>query len=161
MTEQGEFPPTIFVVHPKEKRSKCSVEPLRGTEGFSFWKFPKQGDEPISSYVRLGIGGPELTAADAKNGLLILDGTWRLAEKMEQDYQDLPIRSLSNWQTAYPRKSKLFEDPCEGLATVEALFAAYHQMGHNTDGLLDHYYWGDEFLKLNQSRIAELSTSPE
>lgn len=137
------------------------MEPLRGSDGFSFWKFPKQGDEPISNYVRLGIGGPELTADDAQNGLLILDGTWRLAEKMEPDYEDLPIRSLSNWQTAYPRKSKLFEDPCEGLATIEALFAAYHQMGRSTDGLLDHYYWGAEFLKLNQSRIAELSTSPD
>ena len=158
MSEPETFPPTVIVVHPKEKRSKCSVEPLRGEPGFVFWKFPNKGPESISGYVRLGIGGPQLQPEDANNGLLILDGTWRLAEKMEQDYQDVPIRSLSNWETAYPRKSKLFEDPYEGLATVEALFAAYQQMGRDTSGVLDQYYWKDEFLRLNQYRIDELST---
>ncbi len=72
-------PPTIIVVHPKEKRSKCTVEPLRGREGFSFWKFPNRGTESLDGYVRLGLGGPELSADDADSGLLVLDGTWRLA----------------------------------------------------------------------------------
>lgn len=156
--DQGDHPPTIIVVHPKEKRSKCSVEPLRGQDGFVFWKFPHRGGESLEGYVRLGIGGPQLSPADAPKGLLLLDATWRLADKMQADYQDVPVRSLSLWETAYPRKSKLFDDPSEGLATIEALFAAYQQMGLDTTGLLDSYYWGDEFVELNRSRIEATSS---
>lgn len=150
--------PTIIVVHPREKRSKCSVEPLRGRDGFVFWKFPKQGSEPLSGYVRLGLGGPLLTAADRASGLLLLDGTWRLAAKMEADFTHLPVRSLGPWQTAYPRVSKLTDDPTGGLATVEALFAALIQMGKSVDGLLDHYHWKQAFLELNRDLIAAFRT---
>ena len=142
--------PTIIVVHPKEKRSKCSVEPLRGRPDLIFWTFPHRGAESLADYVRLGLNGPPLTAADSSRGLLLLDGTWRLAERMEQDYQNVPVRSLWPWQTAYPRTSKLFEDPAAGLATVEALFAALTQMSHGTHGLLDNYRWRDEFLQKNR-----------
>lgn len=151
MNDPGEFPPTVIVVHPKEKRSKCSVEPLRGRDGFVFWKFPHTEPESLRGYVRLGIGGPPLTKEDAARGLLLLDGTWRLAEKMETQFTDIPVRSLGPWQTAYPRKSKLFDDPSEGLATIEALFAAYQQMGRDTDGLLDHYHWGADFVSVNET----------
>ena len=75
-------PPTIFVVHPRERRSKCSVEALRGRDGFIFWTFPSRGPESLEGYVRLGMGGPEIGPEDANGGLLILDGTWRLASKM-------------------------------------------------------------------------------
>lgn len=153
MADQEEFPPTVIVVHPKEKRKKCSVEPLRGRAGFAFWKFPKRGPEPLDGYVRLGIGGPELAPEDASKGLLILDGTWKLTEKMEQEYAEVPVRSLGPWVTAYPRVSKLFEDPGAGLATIEALYAAYVQLGRDTDSLLEHYYWREEFLRLNEQRI--------
>ncbi|MEZ6046140.1 MAG: DUF367 domain-containing protein [Planctomycetaceae bacterium] len=153
MTE-SEYPSTIFIVHPKEKRSKCSIEPLRGRDGFVFWKFPNRGPEPLTNYVRLGIGGPVLSRADADQGLLILDGTWRLAEKMEADFQQLPVRSLApTWQTAYPRKSKLFEDPTTGLATIEALYAANIHLGRPVEGLLDEYHWGEEFVELNREVI--------
>lgn len=144
------YPPTIFVVHPKERRSKCSVEPLRGRDGFVFWKWPKRGPEPLDGYVRLGLGGPELSPEDADRGLVVLDGTWRLAAKMEPDYAELPIRSLpTGWKTAYPRVSKLTEDPSAGLATIEALYAAYVALGRDTTGLLDQYRWRDDFLRLN------------
>jgi pre-rRNA-processing protein TSR3 len=147
------FPPTIVVVHPKERRSKCSVAPLRGREGFVFWNHPRRGAESLTGYVRLGLGGPMLTPEDSSSGLLILDGTWRWAAAMERDYADLPVRSLANWSTAYPRTSKLFEDPAAGLATVEALYAAYVQMDRPTDGLLDHYQWGDAFLAKNAALV--------
>lgn len=147
-------PPTIIVIHPKEKRSKCSVEPLRGRDDFIFWKFPKQGEQPLDNYVRLGLGGPILgeSESDKEGGLLVLDGTWKLAGKMEADYQDVPIRSLPPWQTAYPRHSKLYEDPQSGLATIEAVFIALHLMGRPTDGLLDEYYWKEKFLELNSDQ---------
>jgi pre-rRNA-processing protein TSR3 len=147
-------PPTIFVIHPREKRSKCTLEPLRGKPGFVFWKFPKVGPEPLTGYVRLGLDGPPLGPADAPGGLLVLDGTWRLAERMESQFTSIPVRSLPVWQTAYPRVSKLFEDPGAGLATIEALFVAYHVMGRETSGLLDGYLWGAEFLQRNAGVMA-------
>lgn len=150
------FASTIIVVHPKERRSKCSVEPLRGRDGFVFWKFPRRGREPLDQYVRLGLGGPLLTPADAGRGLLILDGTWRYASTMERDYADIPVRSLGAWQTAYPRTSKLFEDPAAGLATIEALVAAYVQMGRAVEGLLDQYQWREEFLRRNAAMMTRV-----
>lgn len=146
-------PPTIIVVHPKERKSKCSVQPLRSREDFIFWKFPRKEPEKLTSYVRLGMGGPVISPDDADRGLLVLDGTWRLAEKMEADYQELPVRSLPDWETAYPRVSKQFDDPSAGLATIEAIFIAYHLMGFETTGLLDDYHWADEFLKRNRDRL--------
>jgi len=146
-------PPTIFVVHPRERRSKCSLEPLRGREGFLFWTFPEQGDLPLDGYVRLGLGGPVIGSDDAGRGLLVLDGTWRLAARMEADYSKLPVRSLPVLQTAYPRSSKIFDNPTGGLASIEALWAAYHLLGRSTDGLLDHYHWADQFLATNSNLL--------
>ena len=122
-----------------------------------FWKYPKRGIEPLDGYVRLGLGGPQLTPADANQGLLILDGTWRYAAAMERDYADVPVRSLGVWQTAYPRTSKLFEDPAAGLATIEALVAAYVQMGRPIEGLLESYQWKAEFLERNAALIQRLA----
>lgn len=144
-----DFPPTIVVVHPKERRSKCSVAPLRGRDDFLFRTYPKQGPESLDRYVRLGIGGEVLSPNDAQHGLLVLDGTWRWAAAMESDYEHVPLRSLPEIHTAYPRVSKTFDDPAGGLATVEAIYAAYQLMGRNVAGLLDDYHWADEFLSLN------------
>lgn len=142
-------PPTIIVVHPKERRSKCTVAPLRGHRGFVFWKYPQRGPESLAGYVRLGLGGPPIGPDDADRGLLLLDGTWRWAAVMERDFADLPVRSLPPLQTAYPRVSKRHDDPAGGLATIEALYAAYSLLGRNTDGLLDRYHWAEEFLQRN------------
>ncbi len=147
---QANHPPTIIVVHPKERRSKCSVEPLRGWDEFTFWKYPNPGDEPLDNYVRLGFGGPTISEADdGANGLLVLDGTWKLAGRMEAAFEDIPIRSLPPTETAYPRKSKIRDDPHGGLATIEAIFVAYQLLGRSTKGLLDDYYWRDRFLEMN------------
>ena len=85
--------------------------------------------------------GPPLTAADAASGLLLLDGSWRWAASMTRDFADVTPRSLHGWRTAYPRSSKLGTDPDNGLASVEALYVAYHILGRPTAGLLDHYRW--------------------
>jgi len=146
--------PTIIVVHPRERRSKCSVEPLRGRPGFVFWTFPTRGPEPLTGYVRLGLGGELLAPADADRGLLVLDATWKYAARMEADYPEIPVRSLGPWQTAYPRRSKVFDDPAAGLATIEAIYAAWVQIGRDPTGLLDAYHWRDRFLQLNAELIA-------
>lgn len=143
-------PPTIIVVHRRERRSKCSVEPLREREGFQFLTYPQDEDPIPENYVRLGIGGPLLSEADANSGLLVLDATWRLVEKIEKRYTDVPVRSIPDYETAYPRVSKVHDDPSAGLATIEAVYAAYRHLGWETAGLLDHYQWGDEFLQRNE-----------
>ena len=60
-----------------------------------------------------------------------------------------PKRSIQGIRTAYPRSSKLFEDPDGGLATVEALYAAHRILGKDIHGLLDYYHWAEQFLLLN------------
>ena len=142
-------PPTVIVVHPRERRSKCTVEPLRGRDEFVFCTFPSTAPVELGKYVRLGLGGRLLSAADSELGLLLLDGTWRLAARMEPFYSHVEVRSLPPTQTAYPRKSVVYPDPNEGLATIEALYAALRILGRSTSKLLDQYHWKDEFLKLN------------
>ncbi len=143
-------PPTIIVVHPKERRRKCTVEPLRGIAGFEFRNFkPGCPVKRLENYVRLAMDGPLLTRDDADRGLLVLDATWRHVAPMEEAYSHVEKRSLPIWKTAYPRISKMFDDPAGGLATIEALFLACHQVGRETEGLLDDYHWKEEFLRLN------------
>lgn len=149
LSSEDQTPPTVIVVHPRERRSKCSVEPLRGRADICFFTFPETVTVPLHNYIRLGMDGETLSEADMSSGLLILDGTWRLAQRMERPFQQLPVRTLPPIRTAYPRKSKVFADPTDGLATIEALYAALRIMKRPVDGLLDCYHWKDEFLKLN------------
>ncbi len=143
------YPPTYIVVHPKENRRKCSLWPLRGRPDLVFVRFRPDLSLELPGYVRLSVHGPPLTERDAQCGLLLLDGTWRYAEQMEKHFASVPPRSLPGLRTAYPRRSKLFEEPAGGLASVEALYAAYRLLGRPTDGLLDHYRWAEEFLRAN------------
>jgi pre-rRNA-processing protein TSR3 len=143
------FPITVIIRHPRENPRKCSVLPLRGRPDILFLKHPVPEPPDLGGYVRLAAEGPELSAADAGCGLLLLDGSWRWAEVMNQSFLQVPARSLGGFQTAYPRVSKLGTDPDNGLASVEALFLAYHILGRPTDGLLAHYRWREEFLKRN------------
>ncbi len=144
------YPPSVIVRHPKENPRKCSILPLRGRADLVFLTHPVRQRTPLTGYVRLAAEGPELSRADADCGLLILDGSWRWAAAMTRGFLDVPPRSLHGYRTAYPRASKLGTDPDNGLATVEALFLAYHILGRPTAGLLDHYHWAEEFLRLNQ-----------
>jgi len=144
-----ELPPTILVVHPRERRSKCTVEPLRGRDGFVFVMFPDKVPLPLDSYVRLGLGGTELSCVDAGSGLLVLDGTWKLAARMEPFYSGIPVRTLPLIRTACPRVSRLYRDPAGGLSTIEAVYAAMRILGRPVRGLLDDYHWKGEFLEKN------------
>lgn len=146
---QPAFPPTIIVRHSHENPRKCSVLPLRGRADLVFLNYPVTQRPTLQGYVRLAAEGPPLSAADAAAGILLLDGSWRWAASMNRDFLDVPPRSLQGYRTAYPRTSKLGTDPDNGLASVEALFLAYHLLGSDTTGLLDHYRWAEEFLRLN------------
>jgi pre-rRNA-processing protein TSR3 len=146
------YPPTVIIRSPRENPKKCSVLPLRGRADLVFLTYPVARPPLLHSYVRLAAEGEELSPDDADRGLLLLDASWRWAESMNQTFLDVPPRSLHGYRTAYPRKSKRGTDPENGLASIEALFLAYHILGRPTIGLLDHYRWADEFLRLNRLR---------
>ncbi len=143
------YPPTIIVRNPRENPRKCSVLPLRGREDLVFLSYPMQRLPNLDGYIRLAAEGDELSPADADQGILLLDGSWRWAHVMNRDFIAVPPRSLHGYRTAYPRKAKQGTDPDHGLASVEALFLAYHILGRSTAGLLEHYRWAEEFLRMN------------
>jgi pre-rRNA-processing protein TSR3 len=146
----GSYPPTVIVRSPRENPKKCSVLPLRGRADVVFLTYPLAQPHTLPGYVRLAAEGEELSPDDADRGLLLLDASWRWAEAMNQTFLDVPARALHGYQTAYPRRSKRGTDPENGLASIEALFLAYHILGRPTGGLLDHYRWADEFLRRNR-----------
>lgn len=149
---------TYIVRHPKENPKKCSVLPLKGRPDITFLPFPLKQPVDFTGYVRLAAEGPALSMADRDAGILLLDGSWRWANAMTRAFEEVPARSLHGYRTAYPRVSKLGTDPDNGLASVEALFVAYHILGRPTEGLLDHYRWSADFLQFNGFALAERSS---
>lgn len=143
------YPITVIVRHPKENPRKCSILPLRGRPDVELLSYPVKSRPVLNGYVRLAAEGPPLTADDRQCGILLLDGSWRWAGSMTRAFLDVAPRSLHGYRTAYPRVSRQGTDPDNGLASVEALFVAYHILGRPTEGLLDHYRWADEFRRLN------------
>jgi pre-rRNA-processing protein TSR3 len=118
---------------------------------FHFITYPVCPWPDLSTCLLLSVEGEPLTQADLGRPLLLIDGTWRLAKTMEQQLPfSLPRRRLPSWiRTAYPRRQTECPNPETGLASVEAIYAAFATLGLPTEGLLDHYYWKDEFLRLN------------
>jgi len=154
------FPVTVIVRHARENPRKCTIYPLRGRPDMLFCGYPVRQRPPLEGYIRLAADGPELSAADATSGLLLLDGSWRWAGAMTRDFADVTPRSLHGYRTAYPRVSKLGTDPDNGLATIEALYIAYRILGRPTEGLLGHYRWAEEFLRVNGFTIMESAAQP-
>ena len=44
----------------------------------------------------------------------------------------------------------MYDDPAGGLATIEAIYVAYHLLDREADSLLDGYRWAAEFLEHNR-----------
>jgi pre-rRNA-processing protein TSR3 len=153
------FPPTYIIRHRKENLKKCSLAGLEGLSSFRFLPYPLLNNLPdLSNYLLLAIDGQPLERADAAKGLLLLDATWRYADKMRgfvDAHYSLETRSIPpEYRTAYPRKQTACTDPERGLASVEALYIAYKILGRETEGLLDHYYWKKEFLSQIANRVS-------
>ena len=150
--------PTLVIRHRKENLKKCSLTGLEPREDFTFFRYPLNNlSAELNTYCLLGMEGEPLTAEDRHLGLLLVDGTWRYAQKMEkwvlEQCPQITRRTLSgNWRTAYPRCQSCCPDPERGLASVEALYAAYNILGYSTEGLLDHYHWKERFLELSQGK---------
>ena len=91
---------------------------------------------------------PELSIEDAGRPLLLLDSTWRLLPQIEACLHGAGVcRTLPAVATAYPRISKISDNPMGGLASVEALYLARLLLGERDDSLLDAYYWRPGFIE--------------
>ena len=135
---------------PRESKAKCSLTPLRGLAGVTFVDYRHDRRVEVGRRVLLHPEGEELTAEDAGEDLLLVDCSWRRVDRLlAQVDGELVRRRLPHLVTAYPRKSKTFEDPTTGLASVEALFAATRILGSPRPDFLDQYRWREPFLELN------------
>ena len=135
------------IMHPKERRSKCSLVPLEGRADMHFLRARPEWTFDATGFTILALGAPELSIEDAGRPLLLLDSTWRLLPKLEACLTGEGVRrTLPTVCGAYPRKSRIAEDPAVGLASVEALFLAKLLLGERDDTLLAKYYWRSEFL---------------
>lgn len=141
--------------HYKERKSKCSLQPLVGREGFAFRSWKPDMEIHAPGHILLEIDAPEIGPADAGSPLLLLDSTWRLLPRMRASVRGevLPRSLPAALRTAYPRRSKFEEDPTRGLASIEALYAALRLMGHRDDSLLDEYHWREPFLEICESSL--------
>ena len=134
--------------HPKERRSKCSLTPLEGRADIEFHRARPGWTLDVTGFTVLALGAPELSMDDAGRPLLLLDSTWRLLPQLEACLTGGGVRrTLPSVKGAYPRTSKIAQDPVGGLASVEALFLAKVLLGERDDTLLENYHWRSEFLK--------------
>lgn len=147
--------PITVIRHPKERRSKCSLTPLENRPDIDFYQARPGWTFDATGFTVLALEAPILSIADAGRPLLLLDSTWRWLPQLETCLVGERVcRTLPEVATAYPRKSKIAQDPIGGLASVEALFLAKVLLGERDDTLLANYHWRSEFLKnLEYSRI--------
>lgn len=145
------FPPTIILRHRKENLKKCSLSGLAPRNDVQLYTYPSAALPDLSSHLLLTLDAPPLGKDDDHLGIVLLDATWRYAQQMQRQLRLPPtLRSIpSGYRTAYPRRQNGCSDPERGLASIEALFLAYHILGRDTRGLLTHYYWGEPFLQKN------------
>ena len=113
-----------------------------------FLKARRGWEFDVTGFTVLALDAPQLSAADAGRALLLLDSTWRLLPQLEACLIGEGVRrTLPPIATAYPRVSKIDQDPRGGLASVEALYLARLMLGERDDSLLDAYHWRDLFLE--------------
>ncbi|MBN1441624.1 MAG: DUF367 domain-containing protein [Planctomycetes bacterium] len=165
----------IIVQDFKENRRKCTARPLERLAGVELLRLgrPRPGEPPIAipGGIWLEVGAPTLAAddrglLDGGGRVIVLDASWarldplsrrlRVADGRRAERRSLPGRIV----TAYPRRSKVREDPAGGLATVEAVFAATVVLAEPRPELLAGYRWAAEFLRLNAAALEDLGWDP-
>ncbi len=140
----------LILRDPRESARKCSLTPLRGMEGVRFVAYDRGRRVDARGRILLHPEGEELGERDRGAGLLLLDCAWRRVPDLLATVDgDPPKRRLPSLATAYPRKSRVFEDPAQGLASVEALYAALAILGEPRPELLAQYRWREQFLATN------------
>jgi pre-rRNA-processing protein TSR3 len=140
----------LILRDPRESPAKCSLTPVRGLAGIDLRTWRHDRRYAVDGRVLLHPEGELLTGADAGGGLLLLDCAWRRLRQMMASLDGVVVlRRLPPLRTAYPRRSKLFDDPTAGLASIEALYAALALLGERRPELLDGYRWREPFLSAN------------
>ncbi len=149
--------PVITIVeHPREKKHKCTVAVLKGREGLVFLPAEEAVRKDWGDALLLHAGASqELEPADRQRPLILVDASWRWAERVVRKLP-LPRRRLPPFRTAYPRSSKVFRDPPGGLASAEALFGALAVFGVYAEDVLDAFRWKEAFLAENRDLIRTL-----
>lgn len=154
------FPPTIVLRHRKENLKKCSLRGLESRKDFLFYTYPNAVLPNLDGYILLTLEAPPLNKRDFNRGLFIVDATWRHAANMIKAVDKIegmiPRSIPDEYRTAYPRRQNDCPDPTRGLASIEAIFIAYRLLGRDVSGLLENYYWEDDFLKLNRESLTSL-----
>jgi pre-rRNA-processing protein TSR3 len=147
-----DYPNTIILRHRKENLKKCSLTGLESRADMGFLTYPSSHLPEKDGYLLLSLDAPLLSIADKDKGIYLIDGTWKLAAKMDSMLPFAPERrSLpKHYRTAYPRRQTGCLDPDIGLASVEALYIVYTILERNTTGLLDNYPFAENFLELNK-----------
>lgn len=140
--------PTTVIRHPKERISKCSLRFLHDRPEMTFLRARPGFLFDATGFLLLAVDAPPLSPADRGHPLLLLDSTWRWLPQLLACLHGTPIpRSIpGDLRTAYPRVSKVFDDPTAGLASIEALYVARRLLGDDDPGLLDGYHWKVQFL---------------
>lgn len=145
---------TFVLRHRRENLKKCSLRGLEKRSEFKFFTYPKNPLPLLKNCVLLTLQAEELSISDRECDLLLIDGTWRYCEVMLRyvlkEQPHLTLRTLPpHLRTAYPRRQLDCLEPDRGLASIEALYAAYILLNRDPKGLLDNYHWGDDFLDIN------------
>jgi pre-rRNA-processing protein TSR3 len=150
---------TIIIRLNRESPRKCSLTPIRGRSDLGItWHHCNLGDDvEVGEVVLLHPDGEPLSVQDSSLPLLLVDSSWRDLPRMLATVKGkFHLRSLpKNLITAYPRKSKVYQDPEYGLATIEALHAAKTILGQRDDSLLDGYYFGPKWLDKNTNFFSD------
>ena len=153
------FPRSILLRLGKESLRKCSLTPLRRRNDLPIdWIDFKFGDEvDVGEATLLHHEGDLLSPADVSRPLLLIDSSWRDLSRVLKGVRGvLHKRSLpDDLVTAYPRRSSTYKDPVNGLASIEALYAAWKLLGYSEESLLQGYYWREIFFELNPTMLPQ------
>jgi len=140
----------LILRDPRESTAKCSLTPVRGFPGVRFLSWKHDRRFAVGERVLLHAEGELITDRDAGRPLLLIDCAWRRVPALLATCDgEFTLRRLPRLATAYPRRSLTFRDPDEGLASIEALYAALAMLGRPTPELLAGYRFADEFLRRN------------
>jgi pre-rRNA-processing protein TSR3 len=152
-----------FIIDHGETANKCTIAPLIGRPDFHVTRVGRKSTlGPLKAKILLHHEGECLSTLREKytisDGLACVDSIWRrLPRLIEMIERPLPLLAKipNGFVTAYPRKSRLYEDPDGGLATIEAVFIAAAMLGHWDETLLSEYYFSQSFIEANLARFAD------
>jgi len=152
-----ERPRVLLLRLNKESWRKCSLAGLRGRPELGLeWLHCALGQEvEVGEVTLLHPEGTPLGPEDAARPLLLVDSSWRDLPRVLRGVRGVLHRRRlpAGLQTAYPRRSSLFQDPGSGLATLEALDAALCLLGHRDDRILEGYRWAEEWRRRNHALL--------